>query len=191
MTPELRRVLVRIAFLLAFTSAGFVLAEQWMRGFETATTVDLLHALRVPGIGRDSPTSILIHAPSADNGLGDIFSAELTPSCSSLASLLAIAGLAVLRPPASRPRLAAAVLAAMTFVFVGNILRIAASVGMGVVAGRASLVLFHDWVGSMFGFAYTLGGFLVMLWFLLPRDGIPLSELCSDRAPRPAVADES
>jgi exosortase/archaeosortase family protein len=181
MTPELRRILVRISLLLTFTTVGFFLAQQAMRAFETATTVDLLHALGVPGIGRDSVTSITIHATGVDNGRGDLFSAELTPSCSSLASLLAIAGLAILRPPASPPRLASAVVAAMAFVFIGNIVRIAASVGIGLLAGRSSLVLFHDWVGSLFGFAYTLGGFLVMLWFLLPRDGIPLAELCSDR----------
>jgi LPXTG-motif cell wall-anchored protein len=31
------------------------------------------------------------------------------------------------------------------------------------------LVLFHDWVGSTFGFAYTVGGFVLVLAILLRR----------------------
>ena len=54
-------------------------------------------------------------------------------------------------------------------VAIGNVLRITASVGMGLVAGRASLVLFHDWVGSLFAFAYILGGYILMISLLLPR----------------------
>jgi exosortase/archaeosortase family protein len=172
-TPELRRILVRIVLLVGATGVGFLLLEQWTRQCETATALDLLHLFRLDGATRNSPTSIAVHARD-----GELFAAVLTPSCSSLASLLALAGLMVLRPPGPRRRLAAAVGVALVLVFAGNIIRIAASVAVGLVAGSSSQVLFHDWVGSLFGFAYTLGGFLVMLYFLLPRDGVPLTELC-------------
>jgi hypothetical protein len=60
--------------------------------------------------------------------------------------------------------------AAVGTVVAGNILRISASLAVGLVAGRTSLVLFHDWVGSMFGFGYTLGGYVLLLYLLLPSD---------------------
>jgi exosortase/archaeosortase family protein len=63
------------------------------------------------------------------------------------------------------------VLAAVAAVFVGNFLRICSSVVAALYAGKPSLVLFHDWVGSMIGFAFTLGGFVLMLWILLPARG--------------------
>ena len=174
MTVELRRILARIVLLVGATGVGFLLLEQWTRQCETAAALDLLHLVRLSGATRNSPTSIAVHARD-----GQLFAADLTPSCSSLASLLALAGLMVLRPPGPRRRLAAAVAAALVLVFGGPVVRIAASVAVGLVAGSSSQVLFHDWVGSLFGFAYTLGGFLLMLYFLLPRDGVPLTELCA------------
>jgi exosortase/archaeosortase family protein len=176
-TEELRRILVRIVLLVGATGVGFLLLEQWTRQCETTTALDLLHLLRLDGATRNSPTSIAVHS-----GDGQLFAAVLTPSCSSLATLLALAGLLVLRPPGTRRRLAGAATAALVVVFAGNIIRIAASVAVGLAAGSTSQVLFHDWVGSLFGFAYTLGGFLLMLFFLLPRDGVPLTELCGPAA---------
>jgi hypothetical protein len=52
-------------------------------------------------------------------------------------------------------------------VFAGNVLRLAGSLGFGLWVGERSLVLFHDWVGTVFTYAYTLGGYLVMLSMLL------------------------
>jgi len=176
-TAELRRILIRIALLVGATGVGFLLLEERTRQCETAAALDLLHLVRLSGATRNSPTSIAVH--SAD---GQLFAAVLTPSCSSLATLLALAGLLVLRPPGTRRRLAGAAAAALALVFAGNVIRIAASVAVGLAAGSTSQVLFHDWVGSLFGFAYTLGGFLVMLFFLLPRDGVPLTELCAPAA---------
>jgi exosortase/archaeosortase family protein len=176
MTIELRRILIRIGLLLIGTAVVFIVAEQPMRQFETTTTLDLLRGLGLRQVSRASPFDIAI-----DSRGGVAFAAELTPACSSLASLLALIGLTVLRPPGPRWRLFGAVIVAMFTVFVGNIVRVAASIAVGVVAGPSSLVLFHDWVGSLFGFAYTLGGFLVMLYLLLPRDGMALTEICAAR----------
>ena len=65
--------------------------------------------------------------------------------------------------PAPRWRRALAVAAAIATVSLGNITRIAASVIVGLFAGRSSLVLFHDWVGGIMTYVYTLGGFIVFL----------------------------
>src|ERR1700722_14811383 len=176
MTVELRRILIRIGLLLAATAAAFILLQQPMRQFETATTLDLLRGLCLPQFSFASAFSIAI-----DSRGGVAFAAELTPACSSLAPLLALLGLTVLRPPGPRWRLFGAVVVAMVTVFAGNVLRIAAPIRGGGGAGPSSLVLFHDWVGSLFGFAYTLGGFLVMLYVLLPKDGLALTEICAAR----------
>jgi exosortase/archaeosortase family protein len=166
-------VFVRIGVLVVGTVLGFVLLQRWMRGVETSATVDVFHALGVGGVTRGYQSSILVDARSRGS-----FAAILTPACSSLASLLALGGLAVLRPTGARGRLVLALAAAMAVVFVGNIARIAVSIGVGLLTGPSALVLFHDWIGSLFAFAYTLGGFLVMLWVLLPRDGVALDDLC-------------
>jgi carbamoyl-phosphate synthase large subunit len=107
------------------------------------------------------------------------FRAIVTPTCSSLASALAIGALATLAPARTRRarrRRVAATAAAVATVVAGNILRIAASLAVGLVAGRGSLVLFHDWVGSMFGFGYTLGGYILLLYLLLPATSLSTSE---------------
>ncbi|MFD0632915.1 hypothetical protein ACFQ9X_16360 [Catenulispora yoronensis] len=135
--------------------------------------MEVLHLFGIHSVSRGYQASIIVDAGSHGR-----FAALITAPCSSLASLLALAGLTVLRPPAARTRLAVAAVAAMALVFVGNIARIAASIGVGLLVGPSALVLFHDWVGSLFAFAYTLGGFLLMLWCLLPRDGVALEDLC-------------
>ena len=72
-------------------------------------------------------------------------------------------------------------------VFVGNVLRIAGSIGIGLLYGSRSLVLFHDWIGSLFAFGYTLGGFLLMVYLLLPPErpaaGHPTLRRASRAAP--------
>jgi carbamoyl-phosphate synthase large subunit len=183
-TSQAWRVFVRVGLLVSVTVAGFVLLQQWMRGVETTATLDVLHGLGVGGVSRGYQASIIV-----DTGSQGAFAAILTPSCSSLASLLALGGLTVLRPTKARGRLALAAGSAMAVVFVGNIARIAASIGVGLLTGPSALVLFHDWVGSLFAFAYTLGGFVLMLWVLLPRDGVALDDLC--RAGSPSSPDRA
>jgi exosortase/archaeosortase family protein len=58
---------------------------------------------------------------------------------------------------------------ALLAVAAGNIIRIALSVVVGVHSGISSLVLFHDWVGGVMTFVYTLGGYVLFLMVLLPN----------------------
>jgi exosortase/archaeosortase family protein len=96
------------------------------------------------------------------------FRAELTPYCSSLVSILALTAIAmfILSGPLWKRVVACAAAAAV--IIVGNVVRIAGSLGVGVEMGSSTLVLFHDWVGTLFGLAYTMAGFFFMLWLLLP-----------------------
>src|SRR4029077_1564261 len=99
------------------------------------------------------------------NGSRHVVIAVLTPSCSSLGSMLALLCLALLIPGGGRRW--PAVVAAVGAVVIGNFIRITVSLLAGVLIGEPGLVLFHDWVGGAFGFAYTLGGYMLMLWIVL------------------------
>ena len=114
------------------------------------------------------------------------FWVDITTSCSSLASVLALLALGTFLPPSNpalappsapghrlrawfgRHRRIVAIAAAITVVFIGNQIRLDSSVAAGFFYGRSVLVLFHDWAGSIFGFAYIFGGYIVMLWIYLP-----------------------
>ena len=114
---------------------------------------------------------------------GDPVRGEITASCSSLASMLAIGCLGLLTPRVARSRRAFALGVALAAVFLGNVVRITASMALGYVAGRQALVLFHDSIGSMFTFGYTLGGFILMLWLLLPtHPAVPAAPKASTHA---------
>ena len=161
-------VWLRVVFVLAATPVIFILVQQPVRGFEIRVDVDALRLVGVHGVPLVVGTSALLQ-PSH----GGEFWVYLSPSCSSLASITTLACIAAVLPRrvvAGRSRLVA-LLAASAAIFVGNLLRIDLSMGAGLLAGRGMLVLFHDWAGSVFGFAYTMGGFIVMLWLLLPSRG--------------------
>jgi len=156
----LRVILVPLGVLV-----GFLTLEHPMRVLETRVVVGLLGAL---GFGHDVP---LVHGPQfllAAPG-HEAYWVEILPSCSSLGAILALVALSTVlrRRPGGLPVPMAALIACTT-VFVGNILRIASSTVVGVYLGRVALVLFHNWAGSLFGFAYTLAGFVLMLVLVLP-----------------------
>ena len=154
-----------VAAIVVLSAVGFALVQLDVRELETVASANVLHWLGAERAHVVLPTSIQVFPAN-----GQAFRAVITPSCSSAASVLALVLLSTLVPRHVRHRRGRALLAAVALVFVGNIVRIAASIGVGFVAGRASLVLFHDWVGSIFTFVYTLGGFVLMLYLLLPRD---------------------
>jgi exosortase/archaeosortase family protein len=97
------------------------------------------------------------------------FRAQLTPFCSSLVPVLALGAIAlfVLTGPWRRRLTAFGCAAAV--VVACNVLRIAGSVWIGLEVGARGLVLFHDWIGTLFGIAYTMVGFFLMLFMMLPK----------------------
>lgn len=165
MTTRTALVLLQPVAVVAVVLVAFAFLNAPFRQAEATAAVELLHLLGA------SPDRVQVRPESSvavfTEGLG-AFLAVVTPSCSSLASLLAVATLALFTPRVGTPRLVGAIGAAVLCVVLGNVVRIAASLGIGLVSGTGSLVLFHDWVGSLFAFAYTLGGYLLMLRILLP-----------------------
>ncbi len=164
MTSSARHAYVRILAILVFTVVGFILVEQPFRVFEAHAVTWVLLALGADGT-RVPYGSIIEIYPSGQPSL----LASITVSCSSLSSLLAIGCLSLLGPRRMRRRWFGALGVALIVVAIGNVLRIVMSLAAGLFAGRSALLLFHDWVGGAFAFAYTLGGYILFLYLVLPR----------------------
>jgi len=156
-------VLLKIVAVCAFAGGGFVVLQSSMRAAEAAAAVGLMRLLGSHSVIAAGRTTLLVVPYSRA-----AFHVLITPSCSSIASVLAFGCLVPLVPSRTIAERVRAFAVATVMIVGGNIVRITASVAMGVVAGRSSLVLFHDWIGSMFTVVYTLVGYIVMLWVLLP-----------------------
>jgi exosortase/archaeosortase family protein len=163
-TREGRQALLRATLVVVVTTAAFFAFERPMRELEAAAAVGLIRLLGAGGVASGGSALIAVFPAGREP-----FIALVTAACSSLPALLAIAALGSVATPGPARRRIPAIGAALAVVLLGNGLRIAGSVAVGLVAGRASLVLFHDWVGSIFTFAYALGGYMLMLWLLLPE----------------------
>jgi carbamoyl-phosphate synthase large subunit len=162
MTRRRTEVYGAIALCITLALGGFWALNVPMRTWEVDGVVGLLRL----GTGK---VSVVAHHSFQVLPRSQLpFRAHVTPFCSSLVSVLALASIALFlfRGPLLRRLLAFGAAAAL---IVGcNMVRIAASLAVGLSYGDQSLVLFHDWVGTIFGLAYTMGGFFFMLWLLLP-----------------------
>jgi exosortase/archaeosortase family protein len=161
-----RSTVIKVISVLLAATGGFALLQSPARHLEATA---IARALEWVTGGRASTivqgADVLVTVPPPH----DNFSALVSPACSALASVLAIGCLASLAPNRSRPRELAALAAAVATVTAGNIVRMTASLWVGTFAGRSALIMFHDWVGAVFTFAYTLFGYILMLYLVLPR----------------------
>jgi exosortase/archaeosortase family protein len=165
MTPSARQALARVVFVVGATAAGFILLQGPFRTFEAQTVVGLLQLFGADNTQLVAGTYVEIF-PSAQLPLV----ASITTACSCLSSLLAIACLALVAPGRRATlRWWVALTVALLAVFVGNLVRMTATLAVGLEAGRPALVGFHDWVGGTFAFAYTLFGYILFLYIVLPR----------------------
>jgi len=166
-------VFLKVLFVIGGSILGFILCEAWYRSLEARLSIDVVRYFQ----GHQSATlGSIPHSIAVRPDHGSGFLAIITPSCSATASILAIGCLASLSPRFGRLRRLIATVVAITAVAMGNIARIALSIIVGVHRGISSLVLFHDWVGGVMTFVYTLGGYVLMLVVLLPnrrRSGAP------------------
>lgn len=160
---------MRVVATLGAAVVMYLVAASSFRHLEALASAGLLRGLGLGEVHAFSRDIIGVF-PRDQTG----FLIKITPSCSALASLLSIGLLSTLLPVPDPRRWARALTLALLMVLVGNLVRISASIAVGYVSGRLSLVLFHDWVGSVFGFAYTLLGFMVLLRLMLPRRTVRL-----------------
>jgi exosortase/archaeosortase family protein len=159
------RSVFRIASLTALVGVVFVLGQTLFRHWEALAVADIVRAVGFHGVWGVNGSQILLQ-----QGSSGPFWVDITPSCSSLGPALALALIATIMSVGNPlPDRLLAVVVGVASIVIGNLIRIGSSVIAGLLAGRVSLVLFHDWVGSTFGFAYTVGGFVLMLALLLRR----------------------
>jgi exosortase/archaeosortase family protein len=156
------RAFTALFLCTAVTLVGFELLKGPMRSLEIAAVLTILHA----GSRLSQISGYAIQALPAHQFP---FRVEVTPYCSSLVAILALAGIAWFVLPGPWLRRFCAFAAAAVLVVACNIVRIAASVWVGIRFGAGDLVLFHNWVGTLFALAYTLLGFIFMLFLMLPK----------------------
>jgi hypothetical protein len=151
------RALWALILCVSVTVVGFVVLSGPVRTAEIALVLRLLH------FDASQLSAVPGHAIQALPQTGLAFRVEVTPYCSSLIAVLALGGIAgfILHGPLARRMLVVAC----------NVVRIAASIWVGLRWGSGDLVMFHNWVGTLFALAYTLIGFLFMLYLMLPKEG--------------------
>lgn len=161
-----RRWIVQFELLLAagICVAGFGYGASWMQEHEAAWVVAALRLCGVDSVSGVLPGHMLIFRPG-----GEILDAVVTPSCSAILSVLGLTALTVAVLRTRRWHAAFGLGVACVAVLVANDVRLAVSVLAGLWWGGPALVLFHDWVGTIWNFAATLGGFLLMVALTLPE----------------------
>jgi len=164
-------VIVHVLGVVLGVGLLFYLGQSPFRRFEVVFDAGLLHLMGFTGVGVTAGHDILLNPARHAS-----FWVNLAPPCSSLPAVLSLVGLATIISPRVRrengvsfPRFARSVAVAAAVMFLGNVIRIDSSILMGLVAGQVVLVLFHDWVGSVFGFASLLAGWILLIWMLLPN----------------------
>ena len=163
MTPIQARAVWALVLCTLTTLLGFVLLSGPMRTAEIAAVLAVLH------LDAHELSAVSGHAIQALPERGLAFRVQVTPYCSSLIAVLALGGIAgfILHGPILLRLRAFAGAAAL--IVACNVVRIAASVWVGLRFGAGDLVLFHNSVGTLFALAYTLIGFLFMLYLMLPK----------------------
>jgi exosortase/archaeosortase family protein len=156
---------VRLLVLLVGIFVIFTVFQEPVRHFEAVVAAQVTEW--VTGAQTIVVDSLIIVRPENQT----FFVAVLTPSCSVLG---AAASLFLLGTTATgnRRRRMLAVGAAISAVALGNFVRLISSLVAGALGGSSALVLFHDTVGSVLTFAYILGGYVLMLWIVLPAESV-------------------
>ncbi|MGY1774623.1 hypothetical protein ACI8AV_02080 [Geodermatophilus sp. SYSU D00804] len=101
-------------------------------------------------------------------GDGGIIDAVVTASCSSVLSVLGLTALTAVVLRSRKLHAVGGLLVAVAALLLLNHGRLLLSAGAGLLWGEGALVLFHDWVGTVWNLVATLGGFLLMVWITLP-----------------------
>ncbi len=157
-----RLVVLDLVGTVAWCVLGYLALEAPFRRLEVDTA---MAALRLFGLTDG------IHEAQHDTFLilpahGAPMLAELTTSCSALASMLALSALALFLMR-HRAQALAGCLAGMGLIFLANQIRVIGSLLAGSWYGPGALLFFHDWLGGLITFTYTLFGLLVMIWLAM------------------------
>lgn len=156
-------VLLDLVLAVVICAAGFRYGADFLQVHEARWVAEVLAAAGVDSVSPALERHILVFRPD-----GEIILAEVTESCSAILSVLGLTALTAVVLRGRRQHALAGLVVAVAAVLALNHLRLLASTVAGLVWGAPALVLFHDWVGSLWNLAATLGGFLLMVCITLP-----------------------
>ncbi|MGY1670941.1 hypothetical protein [Geodermatophilus sp. SYSU D00710] len=156
-------VLLDLALAAVICVAGFATLSGPLQVLEARAVAVVLGWLDPTWSSGVLPGHVLLF-----RGDGEVIDAVVTASCSSVLSVLGLVALtAVVLRSRGLHALGGLVVAVLAVVLL-NHGRLLLSALAGLQWGEGALVLFHDWVGTVWNLVATLGGFLVMVWVTLP-----------------------
>ncbi|BBH71657.1 hypothetical protein ACTI_83420 [Actinoplanes sp. OR16] len=156
-TRRRQLVMIEMGLAVAGCVSGYLLFIDWARHFEVRICEQIIMAMGVDRVSAALGDSFIVFGPGFEP-----VTATMTGSCSILSSVLALAALAVI-VLRERPQVLAGFLVASVFVLAANQLRLLLSLLAGRYFAVDALVFFHDWIGAVINFAYTLIGLLIMI----------------------------
>jgi carbamoyl-phosphate synthase large subunit len=156
-------VLLDLLLAVVICAVGFRYGAGFLQVHEARWVAHVLDLVGVDSVSGSLERHILVFRPD-----GEVILAEVTESCSSILSVLGLTALTAVVLRGRRQHAVAGLVVAVAALLVLNHLRLAASTVAGLVWGTPALVLFHDWVGTVWNLAATLGGFLLMVCITLP-----------------------
>jgi exosortase/archaeosortase family protein len=156
-------VLFDLVLAVVICAVGFRYGVGFLQVHEARWVADVLGLVGVDSVSDSLERHILVFRPD-----GEIILAEVTESCSSILSVLGLTALTAVVLRGRRQHAVAGLVVAVAALLALNHLRLAGSTVAGLVWGTPALVLFHDWVGTVWNLAATLGGFLLMVCITLP-----------------------
>ena len=156
-------VLLDLLLAVVICAVGFEYGAGFLQVHEARWVANVLTLVGVDSVSDSLERHILVFRPD-----GEIILAEVTESCSSILSVLGLTALTAVVLRGRRQHAVAGLVVAVAALLALNHLRLAGSTVAGLVWGTPALVLFHDWVGTVWNLAATLGGFLLMVCITLP-----------------------
>ena len=156
-------VLLDLVLAVVICAVGFRYGAGFLQVHEARWVATVLGAVGVDSVSASLERHVLVFRPG-----GEIILAEVTESCSSILSVLGLTALTAVVLRGRRQHAVAGLVVAVAALLALNHLRLVASTVAGLVWGTPALVLFHDWVGTVWNLAATLGGFLLMVCITLP-----------------------
>ncbi|WNV75139.1 ATP-grasp domain-containing protein [Geodermatophilus sp. DSM 44513] len=156
-------VLLDLALAVVICAVGFRYGADLLQVHEARWVAAVLGWVGVDSVSGSLERHVLVFRPD-----GEIILAEVTESCSAILSVLGLTALTAVVLRGRRQHAVAGLVVAVAALLVLNHLRLVGSTVAGLVWGTPALVLFHDWVGTVWNLAATLGGFLLMVCLTLP-----------------------
>jgi carbamoyl-phosphate synthase large subunit len=156
-------VLLEVLVAVAICLVGYRYGATWFKEHEARWSVAVLRLLGEERVSDAIPGHILMFRSG-----GEVLDGEVTTSCSSILTVIGLVALTVAVLRNRRWHAVYGLAVGLVAVVVANDLRLIASALAGLHWGKPAMILFHDWVGTIWTLGFTLIGFLIMVCLTLP-----------------------